>query len=100
MITIVTEYGKLGYNFLAMGICTPGGIFQDKLYNLIGYVKGVKIHINNLLLLSKESFTKRILQLRIIVGILGAAGLKVNALKCSFRLEKIPCLGCNNTVKD
>ena len=36
MTTIVTKFGKFGYNRLPMGMCASGDIFQDKLDELLG----------------------------------------------------------------
>ena len=84
MTTIVTEFGKLRYNRLPMGMFTSGDIFQAKVDNLLVYIKGVKIYINDILVLSKYIFEKNIDQLRIIFGRLRAAGSNINAPKCSF----------------
>ena len=94
MTTIVTEFGKFRYNCLSMGMCALGYIFQAKVDELLGDIKGVKTDINDTLLLSKDSFEKHIDHLRVIFGRLFASGLKFNAPKCRFGLNKIPYLGC------
>ena len=38
MKTIVTEFGKFGYNRLPMGICALDYIFQAKVDRLLGYI--------------------------------------------------------------
>ena len=93
MTTIVAKFGKLKYNHLPMEMCAPGDIFQDKVDGLLGDIEGVKTYINDKLALSKERLSKHIEQPRIIFGRLCASGLKVNAPKCSFGLNKIPCIG-------
>ena len=70
-----------------MGMCDSGDIFQAKLYELIGDIKGIKMHIDDILLLSKDCFTNHIEQLRIISGRLRAASLKVNYPKCIFGVK-------------
>ena len=92
MTTIVTEFGKFRYNRLPMGMCTSGDIFQTKVYMLIGDIEGEKTYIDDILVLSKDSFENHIDHLRIIFGRLRAAGLKLNAPKCSFWLNNIPYL--------
>ena len=89
MTTIFTEFGKLRYNRLSMGICALGNIFLSKVDKLLGDIKGVKRYIDDTLVLSKYSFEKHKDQPRIIFGRLRAAGLKVNAPKCSFGLKEI-----------
>ena len=93
MTTIVTEFGKSRYNCLSMGMCALGDIFQSKVDELLGYIKGVKMYIDDILVLGKDSLEKHTEQLIILFGRLRAVGLKVNATKCSFRLNAIPYLG-------
>ena len=90
---IVTEFGKCRFNPLPMGMCASGGIFKSKVDELLGNIEGFKTYIDDILVLSKEFFTKNIQQLRIIFGRLRASGLKVNAPKCFFGLKEIAYLG-------
>ena len=93
MATIFTEFGIFGYNFLPMGMCASGDIFQAKVYEIIGDIEGVKTYIDDILILRKDCFKKHIEQLRIIFGRLCASGFKVNTRKCIFWLKDIPNLG-------
>ena len=54
MTTIVTEFGKFRYNFLPMGMCALGYIFQSKVDELIGDIEGVKTYIDDILVFSKD----------------------------------------------
>ena len=76
-----------------MGMCASGDIFQSKVDELLGYIKGIKTYIYYILVLGKGSFENHIEQLRMIFFRLRATGLKVNAPKCSFGLKDIPYLG-------
>ena len=58
MTPIVTEFGKLRYNHLLMGMCGSGDIFQAKIDNLIGDIRVVKTHISDILFLRKESMSR------------------------------------------
>ena len=78
MTTIVTEFGKFGYNCFPMGMCASGDIFQAKVDGLIHYIKGIKTYIDDILILSKDCFRNHVEQLIMIFGRLRAAGLKVN----------------------
>ena len=60
MTAIVTEFGRLGYTFLPIGMCASGGIFQAKVDEILGDIKGVKTCINDILVLSKDRFEKHI----------------------------------------
>ena len=56
MTTIVTEFGKFKYNFLPMGMCASGNIFQAKVDKILGDIEGVKTYIDDILVLIKEIF--------------------------------------------
>ena len=60
MTTIVTEFGKLRYNFLPMGICASGDIFQAKVDKLLVDIEGVKMYIDDILILRKDIFENHI----------------------------------------
>ena len=91
--TIVTEFGKFRYNVLPMGMCVSGDIFQAKVYDLLGDIEGVKCYIDDILAVCKGTIAEHLEQLRTIFRRFRAAGLKVNASKCSFGLKEIPYLG-------
>ena len=76
-----------------MGLCASGDIFQAKVYELIGDIGCIMTYIDDILVLDKGIFSRHIDQIRVIFASLRAAGLKVNAPKCSFGLMVIPCLG-------
>ena len=82
MTKIVTEFGKLKYNRLSMGMCASGDIFQAKVDELLGDIEIIKTYIDDIIVLGKDSFEYHIDQLRVIFGRLRAAGLKINAPKC------------------
>ena len=54
MTMIVTSFVKFEYNRLPMGMCASGYIFQDKLDDLLIYIKGVKTFVGDVLVLIKE----------------------------------------------
>ena len=98
-MAIVPEFGKFRYNRLPMGMCASGDKFQDKVDKLLGDIKGVKIYNNDMPVLINEILYKNIEQLGIIFSRFCAAGLKLNATKCSFGLKEIPYLGYIITTK-
>ena len=81
MKKILTEFGKLRYNRLPMGMCALGDILQAKLDKLLGDIEGVKIDIDDILVLRRYFFKMYIYQWMTIFGRLRAAGLKDNAPK-------------------
>ena len=58
MMTIVTEFGKLRYNSLPMGILSLCDIFQSKVDNILGDIEGIKTYIDDILVLIKESLSE------------------------------------------
>ena len=73
-----------------MDICASVYIFQAKVDELIGDIEGIKIYIDDILVLSKESFYNKIEQIMIIFGRLRSASLKFNAIKYSSEVKEIP----------
>ena len=57
-----------------MGMCPSGDIFQAKVDKLLGDIQGVKTYIDDILVLSKDSFENHIKQLRMIFYRLISAG--------------------------
>ena len=57
MMRIVTEFGKFWYNRLPTGMFASGGIFQDKLDDVLGDIKGVKKYFDDILVLWKDIFS-------------------------------------------
>ena len=76
-----------------MGMCTSGDIFQAKLDNMLGDIKGIKTYIDDILVLIKEILSKNTEQRMMIFCRLCSSGLKVNDTKCSFGLKEINYLG-------
>ena len=81
MTTMVTEFGKFGYNRLPMVICALVYILQAKVDELLSDIEGVKSNIYDILVLNKDFFKNHIEQLKIIFVRLRTADLKVNAPK-------------------
>ena len=75
---------------MPVGMCDSGYIFQAKVDKLIGDIEVVKTYIDNILVWSKDSFTKHIEHLIIIFSRLCAADLKFYVTK----FKEIPYLGC------
>ena len=65
MTKIVTEFGKFIYNHLHMGMCALGDIFEAKVDELLSNIVGVKMCIDDILVLSKDRFEKHIGQVKI-----------------------------------
>ena len=96
MMKIVNKFRTFRYNHLPMRMCASGDIFQAKVDELPGYIRGIKSYIDDILFQIKISFYKDIEQLKIIFTRLCTAGLKFNAHKCSFfvKVDSLPRI-CN-----
>ena len=92
MCTIVTEFGKFRYKRLPMGVAGSPDIFQAKIYELMGDLKGVKAYIDDLLVIKKGTFSQHLEQLEEVFRRCLKYNLKLNAEKCSFGLSEIEYL--------
>ena len=54
-MTNVMKFRRFRYDWTPMGMCTLGGIFQDKIYKFIGDINIDKAYINDILILRKDS---------------------------------------------
>ena len=85
--TIVAEFGEFRYNMVPMELCASGDILQAKVDDISSDIKGVKVYINNILVLGKGGFSQRIEHLRVIFASLRDSGIIFNAPNCSFELK-------------
>ena len=90
--TTVTEFIKFQYNVFPMGMVMSGDIFQAKVNELLGNIKGVKAYINDILFLNTGTFVDHVEKLRICFSCILKDGLRTNAKRCSFGLKDIPYL--------
>jgi len=93
MCTIITEFGKFRYKRLPMGVSCSPDIFQAKIYELLGDIEGTKAYIDDILVIKKGTFDEHLVQLDTIFDRCQKVGLKINAEKCRFGLNKIDYLG-------
>ena len=82
--TIITKFGKFRYNHILMMMCDSREILHNIVYKILGDIKNIKTYIEDILVLSKDSFSKHKDCLRFIYDRLRASGLKLNTPKCSF----------------
>jgi hypothetical protein len=54
--TIVMPFGKYEYQRIPMGLCNSPDIFQEKMSELMEGLEFVRTYINDLLVITKESF--------------------------------------------
>jgi hypothetical protein len=71
-----------------MGLCCAPDIFQSKINELLGDLDSVRAYIDDVLILSKDSFEGHLNQVRIVfLSHMVKAGLRINAKKSSFGIN-------------
>jgi hypothetical protein len=91
--TITTPFGKYRYKKLPMGISVATDIFQEKMSDLFHDIKYAKTYLDDLITLTKGSFSNHMSKLRIILQRLKDAGLKANVEKSKFCAVELEYLG-------
>ena len=91
--TIITPWGKYKYLRLPMGIMCAPDIFQNKMSDLMRHLEYVKVYIDDLLVITKESFEDHLDKLKQVLQALLEAGLKCNLAKSFFCQEQVEYLG-------
>ena len=91
--TIILPWGKYSYQRLPMGVAGSPDIFQEKMSGLMADLEFVRAYIDDLLIISKDSFEDHLERLTVVLKRLQAAGLKVNAAKSKFRVHECDYLG-------
>jgi len=93
LCTIVLPWGKYEYLKLPMGLCNSPDIFQEKMNELFAGFEYIRAYINDLLVLSKDSYTDHLNKLDTVLDRLNQAGLKINATKSFFCQPELEYLG-------
>jgi hypothetical protein len=93
LCTIVLPWGKYEYQRLPMGLCNSPDVFQEKMSSLMADLEFVRAYIDDLLIITKNSFQDHLEKLTQVLMRLKAAGLKVNANKSFFAREQLEYLG-------
>ena len=75
-----------------MGLCNSTDIFQGKMSELFFGLETVRVYIDDLLHVTKVSWTEHIIFLEEMLTRLRKAGLKVNAIKSCFGAHKFDYL--------
>ena len=94
---IVPQWGKYEYQRLPMGLCNSPDIFQENMSELFIGIDTVHVYIDDLLHVTKGSWTEHLTVLEEMFTRLHKAGLKVNTSKPCFGAHKFDCLGYHVT---
>jgi len=93
LCTIVLPFGKYEYQAIPMGLCNSPDIFQEKMSELMDGLAFVRTYIDDLLCLTKGSFTDHLKKIELVLQRLQKAGLKVNVTKSFFACSQLEYLG-------
>jgi len=93
LCTIILPFGKYEYQAIPMGLCNSPDIFQENMSELMDGLAFVRTYIDNLLCLTKGTFTYHLEKVELILQRLQKAGLKVNVTKSFFTRSQLEYLG-------
>ena len=86
LCSLILPWGKCKYQKLPMGLCNSPDIFQDKMNELFSSLEYVRAYIDDILIVSNESFEDHLNKIHKVFKILLKAGFKINT-ETSFWLE-------------
>jgi hypothetical protein len=93
LCTIVLPFGKYEYQAIPMGLCNSPDIFQEKMSELMDGLAFVRTYIDDLLFLTKGTFSDHLEKVELVLQRLQKAGLKVNVAKSFFARSQLEYLG-------
>jgi len=93
LCTIVLPFGKCEYQAIPMGLCNSLDIFQEKMSELMDGLAFVQTYIDDLLCLTKGTFSDHLKKVELVLQRLQKAGLKVNVTKSFFMRSQLEYLG-------
>jgi len=93
LCTNVLPFGKYEYQAIPMGLCNSPDIFQEKMSELMDGLAFVRTYIDDLLCLTRGTFSDHLERLELVQRRLQRAGLKVNITKSFFARSQLEYLG-------
>jgi hypothetical protein len=93
LCTVVLPWGKYEYLRLPMGLCNSPDIFQEKMSELMFGLEFARAYLDDLLVVSKDTFESHLQHLEEVFTRLASAGLKINASKSHFCCDELEYLG-------
>jgi hypothetical protein len=93
MCTIIFPWGKYLYQRLPIGFARLAHIFQAEMGNLMATLEYIRVHIDDLLIITKSSHDDHLGKLEQVFIRLRNAGLKINVAKSFFCVQETEYLG-------
>ena len=91
--SLIFPWGRYRYKRLPMGAATAPDVFQEKMNNLFNELEFVKVYIDDLLVISADSFDDHLEKLEVVLQRLHEKGFQVNAAKSNFCALEVDYLG-------
>ena len=76
-----------------MGVSAAPDIFQAKMYGLMEGLEFVRCYLDDLLILSNETYDDHLEKIEAVLQRLQKAELKIRAKKCAFAMQDLEYLG-------
>ena len=92
-ITIILPWGKYSCMRLPMGVSCSADIIQEKMSGLMEILEYVRVYLDDLLTITKDSLEDHLAKLKHVLIWLQNANLNVNAAKSSFCMDEVEYLG-------
>jgi len=93
LCAIVLPFGKYECQAIPMGLCNSPDIFQEKMSELMDGLAFVQTCIDDLLCLTKGTFSDHLEKVELVLQRLQKAGFKVNVTKSFFARSQLEHLG-------
>jgi len=93
LCAVVLPFGKYEHQAIPIGLCDSPDIFQEKMSELMDGLAFVQTCIDDLLCLTKGTFSDHLEKIELVLQRLQKAGLKVNNTKSFFARSQLECLG-------
>jgi hypothetical protein len=92
--TIVAQWGCPSCSRVPMGVSSSADVFQERMTELMRGLDFVRCYIDDVLMVSKNSFLDHLFKLDEVPRRMRQAGLKINAKKSFFARSELEHLGC------
>ena len=93
LCTLILPWGKYEMQVLPMGLSNSPDIFQEKMNKLLHDLEFVRAYIDDLLIVTNETFQDHLDKLDRVLTRLSRAGLEINATKSFFCQHELEYLG-------
>jgi len=91
--SLIFPWGRYRYKRLPMGAATAPDVFQEKMNNLFNDLEYIRVYIDDLLVISADSFDDHLEKLSEVLQRLHEKGFQVNAAKSNFCALEVDYLG-------